>query len=184
MAIYVQKKSINFQIYTLQINVSISSIISLYTLLRLSCTIFELRNYTDVNGNYENIGFQNMNRSYLKKIRLQRNFWMLLLCSVAWTFYIRFTYLLLYYREKVKRSDNEYEKVLEEKREERIYNKILQSGKVIPKNSNILKEEYNNIVENKYVSSDATTDGNDDSKEMSSVLADDSKKNASIRQRR
>ncbi|SPJ12674.1 conserved Plasmodium protein, unknown function [Plasmodium sp. DRC-Itaito] len=117
LAIFLQKKSINFQLSSHKINISISSIISFYALLRLLCTIIELNNINGEKEDYENITSLNYNRSYLKKIRLQRNFWILLLCSITWIFYIRFTYLLIYYREKVKESDEQYEKVLETKTE-------------------------------------------------------------------
>ncbi|SOV25019.1 conserved Plasmodium protein, unknown function [Plasmodium sp. DRC-Itaito] len=115
LAIFLQKKSISFQLSSHKINISISSIISFYALLRLLCTTIELNNMNVEKENYENITSLNYNRSYLKKVRLQRNFWILLLCSITWIFYIRFTYLLIYYREKVKESDEQYEKVLETK---------------------------------------------------------------------
>ncbi|SOV83010.1 conserved Plasmodium protein, unknown function [Plasmodium sp. gorilla clade G3] len=123
LAIFLQKKSINFKLSSHKINISISSIISFYALLRLLCTVIELNNINDEKENYENITSLNYNRFYLKKIRLQRNFWILLLCSITWIFYIRFTYLLIYYREKVKESDEQYEKVLETRRENQNHKK-------------------------------------------------------------
>ncbi|CXI51472.1 conserved Plasmodium protein, unknown function [Plasmodium berghei] len=114
-AIYIQKKSINFEIYSYKISISISSLISLYSLVRFSFTLFELKNFNDENADYLNP--PNFRNSYLKKIRLQRNFWILLLCTIIWIFFIRFTYLLGYYRGCVKKINDEFEKNLEAKRD-------------------------------------------------------------------
>ncbi|CAD2106661.1 hypothetical protein YYG_00960 [Plasmodium vinckei petteri] len=114
-AIYIQKKSINFEIYSRKISVSISSLISLYSLVRFSFTLFELKNFNDENIDYFNA--PNFRNSYLKKIRLQRNFWILLLCTITWIFFVRFTYLLGYYRGCVKKINDEFEKILEAKRD-------------------------------------------------------------------
>ncbi|SBT45146.1 conserved Plasmodium protein, unknown function [Plasmodium ovale wallikeri] len=183
LAISAQKRSINFQMYSYKINVSISSIISLYALLRLSLTILELK-YNQVRENYESSNLQHINSSYLKKIRLQRNFWILLLCSIAWIFYIRFTYLLLYYREKVKKSDEEYEKWMEENRHNKKMNS-LSSQSNIEQLQNVYQVNDNaKLLTHKWDTSDATTDENEDTKEKSSVLAGENKKKANIRQRR
>ncbi|CRH03856.1 conserved Plasmodium protein, unknown function [Plasmodium relictum] len=176
LAISLHKKSINFQIYDHKINISISSIISLYSLLRLSCTILELNKYDNEKINFENINSLNLNRSYLKKMRLQRNFWILLLCSITWIFYIRFTYLLKYYREKVKKSDQEYEKILEGKfRDGELENREL-------KHTDEIKGE-DKVLTKKNESNEAEEENKSDKVE-SSILTDKNKKKAELRQRR
>lgn len=116
VAISFQKKSIRFQIYSKHINVSASSIILFYTIIRFIFTIIELNRYKKSNINFDNLNAISINRNDLKKMRLQRNFWILLLCSITWFFLIRFSYLLIYYREKVKEIDEQYEKELSEKK--------------------------------------------------------------------
>ncbi|GAW82939.1 hypothetical protein, conserved [Plasmodium gonderi] len=181
MAISIQKRSINFQIHKYQINVCVSSLISFYALLRLAFTIFELNNYDNEKANLEfSSPIHNvMNRTYFKKIRLQRNFWILLLCSIAWIFYIRFTHLLLYYREKIKKSDEEYEQIMELKG---IHNKC--TTELIHDEVDEIK--YSNRLEDEDIvsDSDATTDENANSQEKISELKDEQKKNLNIRQRR
>ncbi|CRG95800.1 conserved Plasmodium protein, unknown function [Plasmodium gallinaceum] len=178
LAISLQKKSINFQIQSHKINISISSIISLYSLLRLSYTILELNKYNNEKVNFENINSLNLNRSYLKKMRLQRNFWILLLCSITWIFYIRFTYLLKYYREKVKKSDQEFEKILEGKK---FRDKKLENKEEL-ENKDELKSE-NEVLTNEDESNEEKEENVDD-KVKSSILVDKNKKKVELRQRR
>ncbi|EUD66428.1 hypothetical protein C922_03062 [Plasmodium inui San Antonio 1] len=180
MAISIQKRSVNFQIYKYHVNVSVSSLISFYALLRLAFTILELKNHNDEKHSLDpSLHVPSMHRAYLKKMRLQRNFWILLLCSIAWVFYIRFTYLILYYREKVKKSDEEYEAVMVLKG---TLNKCTQ--KVAQRQGDIVKHSDSFGGEHLMSSSDVTTDGNADTPEKSSVLEDGQRKNPGIRQRR
>ncbi|KEG03052.1 conserved Plasmodium protein, unknown function [Plasmodium vinckei vinckei] len=146
-AIYIQKKSINFEIYSHKISVSISSIISLYSLVRFLFTLFELKNFNDENVDYFNA--PNFRNSYLKKIRLQRNFWILLLSTITWIFFVRFTYLLGYYRECVKKINDEFEKILESKRDSQGLQKKLSQifRSTEEKNSKI--DEPNNLNKTK-----------------------------------
>ncbi|SCM04314.1 conserved Plasmodium protein, unknown function [Plasmodium chabaudi chabaudi] len=139
-AIYIQKKSINFEIYSYKISISISSLISLYSLARFLFTLFELKNFNDENIDYLNA--PNFRNSYLKKIRLQRNFWILLLCTITWIFFVRFTYLLGYYRGCVKKINDEFEKILEAKRDSQgIQKKLSQIFRTTePKNEKIVDD--------------------------------------------
>ncbi|KJP86149.1 hypothetical protein AK88_04200 [Plasmodium fragile] len=181
MAISIQKRSINFQMYKYQINVSVSSLISFYALLRLAFTIFELKKHNDDKESFfdPSVHIPHVHRAYLKKMRLQRNFWILLLCSIAWVFYIRFTYLILYYREKVKKSDEEYEAVMVVKG---TLNKCTQ--KVSQKEGDKVKYSERSREEDEMSSSDITTDGNANASEKSSILEDGQRKNPGVRQRR
>ncbi|VWU49032.1 conserved protein, unknown function [Hepatocystis sp. ex Piliocolobus tephrosceles] len=116
VAIHIQKKSICFQIYSYNIKLSIASIVSVYALVRLLITVLDLKSCNKIKNTFENTPLPNFDRLYFKKIRLQRNFWILLLCSITWVFYVRFTSLIIYYRQKVKQSDDEYEQLLKKKR--------------------------------------------------------------------
>ncbi|CAG9475755.1 conserved Plasmodium protein, unknown function [Plasmodium vivax] len=181
MAISIQKRSVNFQIYKYQVNVSVSSLVSFYALLRLAFTILELKNHNDEQHTLDpSLHVPNVHRAYLKKMRLQRNFWILLLCSIAWVFYIRFTYLILYYREKVKKSDEEYEAVMVLKG---TLNKCTKEV-VAPKEGDRVKYSESFREEGLMSASDITTDGNANTPEKSSVLEDGQRKNPGIRQRR
>ncbi|ETB59720.1 hypothetical protein YYC_03130 [Plasmodium yoelii 17X] len=152
-AIYIQKKSINFEIYSYKITVSISSLISLYSLVRFSFTIFELKKFNEENTDYLNA--PNFRNSYLKKIRLQRNFWILLLCTIIWIFFIRFTYLLGYYRGCVKKINDEFEQILEAKRDSQSTQKKLSQTPLTGENK---------TNENKIISEDILDDLSKDKK--------------------
>ncbi|ANQ10703.1 Uncharacterized protein PCOAH_00048460 [Plasmodium coatneyi] len=186
MAISIQKRSVNFQIYKYQVNVSVSSLISFYALLRLAFTILELQKHNDEKNSLDlSMHVPHMHRAYLKKMRLQRNFWILLLCSIAWVFYIRFTYLILYYREKVKKSDEEYEAVMVLKGTlHKCTEKVAQEDGNRQKYRNGVKHSESSQEEDIMSGSDITTDGNANTSEKSSVLEDGQRKNSSIRQRR
>ncbi|CAA9990327.1 conserved Plasmodium protein, unknown function [Plasmodium knowlesi strain H] len=180
IAISIQKRSINFQIYKYQVNVSVSSLISFYALLRLAFTILELKKHNDDKDGLDfSVHMPHVHKAYLKKMRLQRNFWILLLCSIAWVFYIRFTYLILYYREKVKKSDEEYEAIMVLKG---TLNKCTNS--VTQSDGRGLKYSETSQEEDLLSDSDITTDGNANTSEKSSVLEDGQRKNPGIRQRR
>ncbi|GAB68417.1 hypothetical protein PCYB_132910 [Plasmodium cynomolgi strain B] len=180
MAISIQKRSVNFQIYKYQVNISVSSLISFYALLRLAFTILELKNHNDEKHSLDpSLHVPNVHRAYLKKMRLQRNFWILLLCSIAWVFYIRFTYLILYYREKVKKSDEEYEAVMVMKGTLNKCTRVMAQ-----REANRVKYSDSFPEEDLISSSDITTDGNANMSEKSSVLEDGQRKNVGIRQRR